>query len=214
MSRLTIIRRQFSSTVMIGVMSSFCLLASEATLEIDAVFQDTIRIMSQTEDPQQRKQQLEAEIYPHFDFAQMAVRSMGRNWLGLNADQRTEFTALFTKLIANVLLERLSGNADVNNSTYEVKREQILREYDQKIQDGTRHVAENRIDILLLDERQSINLSFFMSKIDDQPWKIADVVIEGISIVGNFRSQFNALMRGRGGFTNLITKLKKKVGNA
>ena len=141
----------------------------------------------------ERLNQLRQVIYPKFDFAEMAKRSLGSHWQKRSADEQREFVKLFTDLIENAYLDNLEG--------YDGEKVAITGEkQDKEFAEVNSKVATKK------GEEIAINYKLYQAGSD---WKVYDVVIENISIVNNYRSQFNRVI-AQSSFEDLFRKMKDK----
>jgi phospholipid transport system substrate-binding protein len=141
----------------------------------------------------ERIERLRQVIFPKFDFAEMAKRSLGSNWQRRTPEEQQEFVKLFRELIENSYV----GNID----SYNGEKVNIVGEKQEKdfAQVNTK-IVNNKGEEFAVDYR------LLQSSGD---WKIYDVVIENISIVNNYRSQFNRVI-GKSSFEDLLQKLRDK----
>src|SRR6266550_11719 len=141
----------------------------------------------------ERLDRLRQVIFPKFDFTEMAKRSLGANWQRRTPEEQREFARLFTELIENSYINNLdSYNGEKVTVTGE-KQDQGFAQVNTKI------VATN-------GEQYSVEYKLYQAGND---WKVYDVVIENISIVNNYRSQFTRVI-ARAYFENLMRKMKDK----
>lgn len=146
---------------------------------------------------QQRNQvidRLRQVVYPLFDFNEMAMRSMGGNWRRLNPQQRQEFVSTFTALLEKTYADQI----DLYNGQQVVySGESIDNNYAQ-------------VDSRILDKNgQTYSVVYRLHRVDGR-WRIYDVVAENISIVNNYRSQFNRVI-ARSSFEELLNTMKRQV---
>jgi phospholipid transport system substrate-binding protein len=141
----------------------------------------------------ERVERLRQVIFPKFDFAEMAKRSLGSNWQRRTPEEQQEFVKLFRELIENSYV----GNID----SYNGEKVNIVGEKQEKdfAQVNTK-IVNNKGEEFAVDYR------LLQSSGD---WKIYDVVIENISIVNNYRSQFNRVI-AKSSFEDLLQKLRDK----
>jgi phospholipid transport system substrate-binding protein len=142
---------------------------------------------------QQRLDQLRQVVYSKFDFAEMAKRSLGAQWQRLNADQQREFVKLFTELMENSYMSNLEGYNGEKVVVAGEKQDKEFAEVDTKI-------------VTKKGEPIAVNYKLMQA---NGNWKIYDVVIENISLVNNYRSQFNRVIT-RSSFDDLMQKMKDK----
>jgi phospholipid transport system substrate-binding protein len=172
--------------------------ADAAAGEAQAVIEKTVdEVLAILRDPARdaagRRSALEDLAADRFDFPTMAKLVLARSWKDLSAPQQTEFVEEFKTYLANDYGSRIER--------YEQEEVEVL---------GAR--VEPRGDVtvktkIVGGENDGALVDYRMRKGSD--WRIIDVVIEGISLVANFRDQFRDVM-GRGGPVALIQKLKEK----
>ncbi len=129
-----------------------------------------------------------------FDYIEFSKRTLSRNWNKLNRDQREEFTALYKALLDKVYTDR------------------ILAYKDQQIVFGKeRALAQNRVEVQSKIVSGSNNTPiYFRMVLKDGKWWVYDVVVEGISLVRNYRSQFKRIIK-RESLEGMFEILRKKV---
>ena len=143
---------------------------------------------------EQRRQQLRDTIYPRFDFAEMAKRSLGPHWQRRSPQEQQEFVRLFTDLLESSYVDKIEG---YNGEKVLYTREQV---------DGD--IAEVFTKVLTKKgEAFSINYKLYRAGND---WKVYDVVVVDISLVNNYRSQFNRIL-ANASFDELLRKLQQKT---
>ena len=145
---------------------------------------------------EQRRDEILTIVEEYFDFNEMAKRSLGRHWKDIIPEKQQEFIRLFKQLLFNTYVSRIEATAKPTTST----------RYDgETVEDRfaivkTRVASDNQPDFQI-DYRLLLNGS---------EWKVYDVVIEGISLVGNYRQQFNSIL-SKESFESLLKRLKEKV---
>jgi len=129
-----------------------------------------------------------------FDYTEFSKRTLSRTWLKLKPDQREEFTKLYKALLDKVYMNR------------------ILAYSDQKVVfERERALAQNRVEVKskILAGSNRIPINFRMISKNDG-WWVYDVVVEGISLVKNYRSQFKRILK-RESIEGMFEILRKKV---
>ncbi len=132
-----------------------------------------------------------------FDFQETAKRSLGRHWQARTPVEREEFTRLFADLLEHAYIskiERYSGE-NVNYLGESVEGDQ----------------ATIRTKILTKQGSQ-VPVDYRMLRQADH-WRVYDVIIEGVSLIANFRTQFNKIIQ-TASFDDLVAKLKAKEFSA
>ncbi len=183
---------------------SVCLLSSlaragAATDQIRGAIDRTIGILK---DPvlaakgkeSERRDLLRKEIAPVFDFGEMGKRSLGPNWRGLTPGEREEFVALFRELLENSYLGKI-----------ESYQGEVIR-YGKEDVDGPYAQVKT---VVITTKGQEIPVDYRMLSNDGQ-YRIYDVVIEGISLVNNYRSQFSSILQ-KSSFREMLDKLRATV---
>ena len=128
-----------------------------------------------------------------FDFGEMAKRSLGQYWAQRTATERGEFVRLFTELVQRSYISKVDQHG-VHTMT--VQGEQIDGEY-----------AVVRTTLPLSSGRE-MPIDYRMHSTDDR-WRVYDLNIEGISLVANYRAQFNKIIR-TSSYEALIAKIKSR----
>ena len=193
----------------IGAVTALVALVSAAALaaaaeEPRALIQRTIDqvlavLRDKSQNDGQRRQQLEVIARDRFDFVTMSKLVMATNWKKLSPEQQTEFVDQFTRFLANDYGARIDR--------YHQEQVQITGEQPEARGD---HTVKTKIvggdnDGALVDYR-------LRQKDGSGNWLIIDVVVEGISLVANYRDQFREVAN-QGGPVVVIQKLKEKNAN-
>jgi phospholipid transport system substrate-binding protein len=132
-----------------------------------------------------------------FDYRELSKRTLSRNWKKFNSDQQKEFEGLFRRLLGNVYMDRILAYKD----------EKVLFHKESLLSDNKAQVQSK-----ILAGNKEIPMDYRMIAKNDQ-WKVYDVVIEGVSMVKNYRSQFNNILSKKPPEA-LLKILRKKVGKA
>ena len=140
----------------------------------------------------ERQKALREITDPMFDWAEMARRALGRHWQTRTDPERQEFVPLFRNLLERTYatrIERYNG-------------EQIT--YTGESIEGEQATVRTKI----LDRtNRELPIDYRMVRGPDGRWLIYDVLIEGVSLVANYRSQFDQIIR-TASYERLVEKLK------
>ena len=140
-----------------------------------------------------RRVRLAEIIYPRFDFAEMAKRSLGPHWTRRTPEEQREFVKLFAELLGRSYADRIESYSSQN----------VL--YTREVED--KNYAE--VDTTIISDKQErVSINYKLHSVDKE-WKVYDLVIEDISVINNYRSQFNRVI-ARSSFEELVRKLKEK----
>jgi phospholipid transport system substrate-binding protein len=173
--------------------------AGNATEQIRGTIDRAIEILKDPalapkEKKEERRDLLRKEIEPIFDFAEMAKRSLGQNWRDRTPEERKQFVALFQELLENSYL-----------ATIESYRGEVIR-YGKETLDGPYAQVET---LVVTTRGQEFPVNYRMLS-NSGKYRIYDVVIEGISLVGNYRSQFNSILQ-KSSFREMMDKLRATI---
>jgi phospholipid transport system substrate-binding protein len=123
----------------------------------------------------------------------MSKRSLGPNWARLTSEEQREFVKIFTALMGRAYVENIESYTD-QNVLY--TREVVDKDYAEV---DTKIVADKRADLSINYKLHSVG----------KEWRVYDLVIEDISVVNNYRSQFNRVI-ARSSFAELVRTMKEK----
>jgi len=128
-----------------------------------------------------------------FDFAEISQRSLGRHWQARTPPEREEFVALFGDLLERTYVSKIEIYSG----------ERVA--YAGEMVDGDQATVRTRI---ITKQGTEVPVDYRMFQRDGR-WRVFDVNIEGVSLVANYRTQFNAIIV-RSSYQDLVTKLKAK----
>jgi len=134
-------------------------------------------------------------VDPHFDYREMAKRSLGATWGTLSAGQRDDFVRLFAELLEVSYSDKIEKYA-----------QRVKIDYTGEILQGDDY-AEVRTVVVRPNDRIPLNYRLLR---EDGTWKVYDVVIEGVSLVSNYRSQFRRIIH-ESSYAELVRRLRTKV---
>lgn len=135
--------------------------------------------------PAKIKELIESKLVPNFNFTHMTQLAMGRNWAKASPEQQSALTNEFRTLLVRTYSGAL---ASFRNNTIEYRP---LRMQPTET-DVTVKTVVNQAN------GQGIPIDYSMEKIADGSWKAYDVVVAGVSLVTNYREEFNAVIRDQG----------------
>jgi phospholipid transport system substrate-binding protein len=142
----------------------------------------------------QRQEKLRQIVAQSFDFTEMAKSALGYHWKTLNPQQQQEFTNVFISFIEDSYLSKLND--------YRGQQVQFVK----ATQDGADYAQVNTN--IVREGKDPIHLYFRLMS-ESGAWKIYDVTVDAISIIANYRNQFNRVMNNQG-YDMLIKDLKEK----
>jgi phospholipid transport system substrate-binding protein len=168
------------------------------TEDVKRVIDEVLSILQDPElkSPAQQERRLDlikGAINRRFDYGEMAKRSLGDQWRRLSPPQRTEFVGLFSDLLE----ASYANKFDMYTSERIVYQPGIVEE----------DYAEVRTVILRENDRIPINFRLLK---EPEGWMIYDVVIEGVSLVSNYRSQFRRIIQ-ESSYAELVRRLQAQA---
>jgi phospholipid transport system substrate-binding protein len=193
--------RTIVASVLLLCSLSLCLpvqASASVTEEVKRVVDEVVRIVSDAglKKPQQepqRRQALKAAISRIFDYTEMAQRSLATHWKDRTPAERQEFVQLFETLLEN----SYSGKIESYHN------EKIV--YLGESLDGNHAEVKSKVVAPKGDE---YSLDYRLINKGGK-WMVYDVVIEGVSLVSNYRGQFNRIINNQG-YPGLLKKLRAK----
>ena len=147
---------------------------------------------SKSQMDEQRAKLIEV-IFPRFDFQEMAKRSLGPNWTRRTPEEQREFVGIFAALMGRAYAENIESYTSQNVLYTRESEDQNYAQVDTKI---------------VGDNQPPLAINYKLRRVDKE-WKVYDLVIEDISVVNNYRSQFNRVI-ARSSFAELVRTMKEK----
>lgn len=141
----------------------------------------------------ERRTLIRREVGSIFDFTEMSRRALGAHWSQRTEAEKREFTALFSDLLERTYIGKIEGYS--NEKIY----------YDEQTLDGDHATVKTRI---ITKKNVAIPILYRFIK-TDRGWAVYDVVIEGISLIGNYRTQFNKIIKTES-YQGLVVRMKSK----
>jgi len=141
---------------------------------------------------EERRRRLEQVVGARFDYQEMSRRTLGAPWNTLSEKDKEEFVTLFKTLLTNSYADKIE--------TYSGEGVQYINERTEK------DYAEVRTKVLT--GKVEIPLDYrLLNKGTD--WRVYDVVVDGVSLVNNYRGQFSKILRSST-YADLVDQLRKK----
>ena len=114
-----------------------------------------------------------------FDFTELSKRTLGREWKKLNGDQQKEFVGLFRELLQGVYADRLLAYTD----------QKVVFDNEKELKKGRVEVQSH----IVLSDGRKVPIFYRLTNKSGQ-WKVYDLIIEGVSLVKNYRTQFREII--------------------
>jgi phospholipid transport system substrate-binding protein len=180
-------------------------LAAFAGAALDAVKGNVDKVLDVLRDPslksesskQIKKNKIRAIGDNMFDFTELSKRTLAVNWSKFTPEQQKEFISLYKDLLADTYADKIVAYTD----------EKIVFTKEVSLTEKTIEVQST-----VIRKTQEIPIYYRVIK-ENGSWLVYDVVIEGVSLVNNYRTQFREILSNKPP-TSLIETLKKKLGRA
>lgn len=135
-------------------------------------------------------------VKPMFDFDEIARRTVARHWQDFSAAEQTAFADVFAQFLGNTYIDKIQG---------EYHNEQIVYLgqdfYGEAYAEVKTHIVRETVEI---------PVDYRMFKNSDGVWKVYDIIVEGVSLVKNYRTQFASILRTKKP-AQLIEQLNEKL---
>ena len=173
---------------------------SSATEAVKGTINDLIQVLDnetlkQPEQAKKRRHEIEEVIKRRVDYKEMARRALGASWSTLSQRDQYEFVNLFVQLLRDTFVGRITEHSDEQVAVVYVGelREDAFAEVKTQVK-GRK--TDTPVDFRLIHRAHE--------------WRVYDVVIDGASIVSNYRSQFTSIIRDVS-YVGLVKKMKQKA---
>lgn len=154
----------------------------------------TAQELAGEENRDQRYRKVVALVEKFFDFREISMRTLGPRWRELSEEERQRFINLFKKYLERNYIDRVD----------EYSGEEV-RVKEQEIREDRRGNRFARVATDFVMQGKAIPINYRMRQLNDR-WVVYDVDIEGVSLVRNFRSQFEPYS-----FDELIRRMEKNI---
>ena len=173
--------------------------AGEPTQQIKGTTDKIISILSdpllkRPEKATERKALVSRTVDERFDWEEMAQRSLARHWAPRSPEEKKEFVNLFRDLLERTYLDKVDDYSG----------EKVL--YEGETIDGAYGVVKVKIVTV---KSKEIPVEYRAKK-KGTDWLVYDISIEGVSLVNNYRAQFNSILV-KSPFSELVKRLKEKT---
>ncbi len=171
--------------------------ASDPTVVVKETINEVIRLVKDNElkkptQVSQRRMLIEQAIGKHFSFSEMAKRSLAAHWKDRCENERQEFVQLFQTLLSKTYAGKIE--------TYSGEEVQYLKE--------RRKNSFAEVQTKVISQQTEISLDYRLIQ-KDTTWFVYDVVVNGVSLIKNYRSQFARIIH-RSSYEELVTTLREK----
>jgi phospholipid transport system substrate-binding protein len=192
----------FALSFLLSVIFPFqILLAGSGPL--DTIRANVTRVLDVLRDPalkggsgkEAKEKKLEAIADETFDYTTLSRLTLSRNWNKLSEGQRKEFVGLYRQILENTYMDKVLSYTDEKVS---FDKETLLSE--SKAEVHTRIITKTNENVPIV----------YRMNLTGGTWKVYDVVVEGISLVSNYRAQFEEIL-SKNSPDGLLELMRKKV---
>lgn len=168
-----------------------------ATEAVRTTINEMIRILKDAElkkpgRAEERRRSLEQVIGDRFNYDEMARRALGAQWNKLSDTERQEFVDVFKRLLSSSYADKIEG---YSGEQVHYLNERLEADYAEVRTKVASDKTEIPLDYRLLNKSGA--------------WRVYDVVVDGVSLVNNYRSQFTKIIR-ESSYADLLEKLREK----
>ncbi len=150
--------------------------------------------LSGDENIEKRRANLKKIINQRFSFAKMSQLSLSKNWKKRTKEEKKAFILLFGQLLEDTYVSKIESYTD--------EKIIFVKEYVKK--------KKAQINTKIITKSVEIPIDYRMYQAKDGSWMVYDIVIEGVSLVGNYRTQFKQILQKQS-YEELVEELKKKI---
>ena len=169
--------------------------AANPTDTVKAYVDEVLNVLNNSASEDSKKEEIGQIAARMFDFTSMSKATLGKNWKKLTKDQRPEFVRLLRSILENAYISKMMGYTD--------EKTVFIKE---------RPLSKTRVEVQtnLVTGNTEIPMHYRMLRLKDQ-WKVYDVIIEGVSLIKNYRTQFRRILAKQSP-DELLQVMRKKVG--
>ena len=194
--------KKWLSATAIAVLLIFSSLAV-AGVPLDTVKANVNSVLDVLRDPKLKgesgkkvkEQRIEAAAEKLFDFVELSKRTLGLHWNKFSQEQRKEFVDLYKKILKDAYVDKITAYTNEQvNFTKEIP------------------IADNMVEVqsVVATKGGEVSINYRVMNKGGE-WRVYDVVIEGVSLINNYRTQFREIL-GNNPPETLIDTLRKKAG--
>ena len=172
--------------------SSFALPSPQARVE--EMVNSVLGVLQNAElSEAEKKAEISGRVQEYLNVKSISRRTLGTYWDGATEEQRQQFSTLFVRILEGTYLNRMEGYSDG-----------AVKYLKQRVK-GNKAI----VDTMVVSKELEIPVQYKMIYADGN-WQIFDLVLEGISLVRNYRSSYGEIIR-RDGYEGLLALMDKKV---
>jgi len=192
--RASVASKTFVIALVLGFLASQVIAASTPVEAVKAGTEKVLNILKeQPGNKQKQRAEIRKVVDEYFDFDEMAKRALGPHWNEQPPAKQQEYVQAFSEFLFGVYIDKIEKYTD-EKVTYETKEGK-----------GDRAVVNA---VIAGSQTSKIPIEYRL-QLKDGKWRAYDVVIEGVDLVNNYRSQFSSIL-ANSSFDDLVNRLKGK----
>ena len=180
-------------------------LQAEAGLPLDTVEAHVKEVLDVLRNPalqgeankKVKEEKIETIANEMFDYVALSKLTLGRSWRDFNKEQQKEFVSLYRSILKKAYMDKILAYTD----------EQVVFDRDIMLSENK---AEVQTRIITKSAEIPINYRLYLK---DGQWKVYDVIVEGISLVQNYRTQFREILANNSP-EEVLKILREKTGKS
>jgi phospholipid transport system substrate-binding protein len=159
-----------------------------------------LRVKVEKGSPEEKKQKddIKALAGTLLDYDELAKRAMAQHWTKLTPTQQKEFVGTLRELIERNYVKQLRSNLDYQ---VQYKGEQV---------EGAEATVTTTVKVKTAGKNTDAEIVYKMRKLPDGTWRVWDVITDEVSLVRNYRTQFNKIITEKS-YDELLRKMKSKL---
>lgn len=188
---------RFTVPMLFGLLMTLAGLACAADNATDSVRTSVDTIIGILKDASldkpAKRDKIRVVIAERFDFRAMSQRTLATNWKKASEEEQQKFVTLFAELIQNTYIDRVEA---YTNETVKYPGEKVTK-------------GRAVVDTLIVTSNSEIPVTYRLY-LKKGHWLVYDVNIEGVSLISNYRSSYQEIVKNEG-FSGLLAKMEEKI---
>ena len=193
------IRKHLLSAALLLVTAFVCssaLAAPNPTEQVKSTIDKVLAVLKDdSKSVEAKRERIRDIIGERFDFRAMSIRTLGKNWKGANKDQKKRFTTAYRRLLED---------------TYLVMVEEYTDEKVDFVKESIKKKKYAQVDTLIMRTGAPPIPVNYKARLRKDGWWVYDVVIEGVSMISNYRTSYQQIAKNEG-IDGLIAQIEQKI---
>ncbi len=175
---------------------SSALAAPNPTEQLKSTIDKVLAVLQESNlDNEAKRDKIRMIMGERFNFREMSIRTLGKNWKGASKDQKKRFTAAYRRLLEDTYLVMVEAYTDekVDFVKESIKKGKFAQVDTRIMRTGAPPIPVN-----------------YKSRLRKDEWWVYDVVIEGVSMISNYRTSYQQIAKNEG-IDGLIAQIEEKI---